>query len=49
MKVSWNVTGIRKDPWASAHRIPVEEEKPETERGHYMHSDRCLAYIDSLY
>jgi hypothetical protein len=28
MKVSWQVTGIRKDPWANANRIQVEEDKP---------------------
>jgi hypothetical protein len=36
MKVSWQVTGIRKDPWANAHRIPVEEDKPAKERGYYI-------------
>jgi hypothetical protein len=35
-RVSWQVTGIRQDPWANAHRIPVEEEKPAEERGYYM-------------
>jgi hypothetical protein len=39
MKVSWQVTGIRKDPWASAHRIQVEEDKPDKERGYYIHPD----------
>lgn len=37
MKVSWQVTGIRHDPYANAHRIEVEEEKPEGERGRYLH------------
>ena len=27
MKVSWQVTGIRKDTFANEHRIPVEEDK----------------------
>jgi hypothetical protein len=35
MKVSWQVTGIRRDPWANAHRIQVEEDKPDKERGYY--------------
>jgi hypothetical protein len=35
MKVSWQVTGIRKDAYAEAHRIPVEEEKSTHERGKY--------------
>jgi hypothetical protein len=36
-KVSWQVTGIRQDAWANAHRIPVEQAKPELERGFYLH------------
>ena len=36
-KVSWQVTGIRQDAWANKHRIPVEEEKSEVERGFYLH------------
>jgi hypothetical protein len=39
MKVSWQVTGIRKDPWANANRIQVEEDKPANERGYYLHPD----------
>jgi hypothetical protein len=41
MKVSWNVTGIRKDPWANAHRIRVEENKPDKERGYYIYPELC--------
>lgn len=37
VKVSWQVTGIRQDAWANAHRIPLEEQKSEKERGHYLH------------
>jgi hypothetical protein len=37
MRVSWQVTGIRHDPYAEANRIPVEEEKPAEERGVYLH------------
>ena len=37
VKVSWQVTGIRKDPYANANRIPVEESKPEEARGKYLH------------
>ncbi len=36
-EVSWQVTGIRHDAYADAHRIPVEEEKPPEERGTYLH------------
>jgi len=39
MKVSWRVTGIRRDPWASAHRVHVEQDKTAKERGYYMHPD----------
>jgi hypothetical protein len=39
MKVSWQVTGIRKDPWANAHRVQVEEDKPDKERGHYIYPE----------
>jgi trimeric autotransporter adhesin len=39
VKVSWQVTGIRHDEWADAHRIPVEETKPEEERGFYLHPE----------
>jgi len=35
LEVSWQVTGIRHDPYAEAHRIPVEEDKPADELGTY--------------
>jgi hypothetical protein len=35
-KVSWQVTGIRQDVWANAHRIPVEVEKDLQDLGHYL-------------
>jgi hypothetical protein len=38
-KVSWQVTGIRQDAWANAHRIQVEEEKPQSERGTFIHPE----------
>jgi hypothetical protein len=38
-KVSWQVTGIRKDAFAVAHRIPVEEMKKPEEIGYYLHPD----------
>ena len=37
VEVSWQVTGIRQDAFAEKHRIPVEEVKPEKERGSYLH------------
>jgi hypothetical protein len=39
VKVSWQVTGIRKDAYANANRIPVEEVKPTEERGYYLHPE----------
>jgi hypothetical protein len=38
-KVSWQVTGIRRDAFAQRHPIRVEEEKPENERGYYLHPE----------
>ncbi len=37
VEVSWQVTGVRQDPFANANRIQVEEEKPVAERGRYLH------------
>jgi hypothetical protein len=39
MEICWQVTGIRQDPYAIAHRIQVEEEKSSEERGHYLHPE----------
>ncbi len=39
VKVSWQVTGIRKDAFANAYRIPVEEVKTGAEQGRYLHPD----------
>ncbi len=39
VKVSWQVTGVRQDAFAKKHRIPVEELKPEGERGSYLHPE----------
>lgn len=39
MEISWMVTGIRRDAFAKKNRIPVEEEKPEAERGYYLHPE----------
>ena len=37
VKVSWQVTGIREDPYANAHRIPVEQDKLGDDQGKYLH------------
>ena len=39
VKVSWQVTGIRHDPYADANRIPVEEQKTPLEQGRYLHPE----------
>jgi hypothetical protein len=38
-KVSWQVTGVRHDAYANAHRIPTEEEKIGDDRGSYLHPE----------
>ena len=38
MEVSWQVTGIRHDAYAEAHRVVVEEDKGK-ERGTYPHPE----------
>jgi hypothetical protein len=37
MEVSWQITGVREDPYAVANRIDVEEDKSSEERGYYLH------------
>ena len=39
VKVSWQVTGIRNDPFAKVNRIVVEQEKSDSERGKYLHPE----------
>ena len=39
IEVSWQVTGIRDDPYARAHPITVESDKPESQRGRYQFND----------
>lgn len=39
MKVSWQITGIRKDTWAEENRLPVEHKKARNERGFYLHPE----------
>ena len=37
VKVSWQLTGVRQDAWANANRIPLEQDKPASESGKYLH------------
>ncbi len=39
MKVSWQVTGIRQDPWAQANRIEVEPYKQPEDQGKYLNPE----------
>jgi hypothetical protein len=39
VKVSWKVTDIRKDAYANARRIKVEENKAIAECGRYLHPE----------
>jgi hypothetical protein len=36
-RISWQVTGTRKDAYAQANRIVPEVDKPANERGKYLH------------
>jgi len=38
-KVSWQVTGVRHDPFSEANRTSVEQPKPADEAGTYMHPE----------
>jgi hypothetical protein len=37
LKVSWQVTGVRQDPFALANPVRVEEEKSDADKGRYLH------------
>ncbi|MDO0909883.1 hypothetical protein QQM39_03095 [Streptomyces sp. DT2A-34] len=39
VKVSWQVSGVRQDAFARANPLVADEEKPEEERGTYLHPD----------
>lgn len=41
LKVSWQVTGIRKDAFANAHPLEVELDKPADERGRYLYPEEA--------
>ena len=38
-RISWQVTGIRKDQWAQKNLFAVEEDKRDDERGYYLHPE----------
>jgi hypothetical protein len=39
VEISWQVTGIRHDPYAEQHPITSEQAKPANERGFYLHPE----------
>ena len=39
LKISWQVTSIRRDAWAKANRVIVEDNKPKADRGRYLHPE----------
>jgi hypothetical protein len=39
VKVSWQITGVRQDPYAKAHPLVVEKEKEEWLRGFYIYPE----------
>jgi len=39
MKVSWQLTAVRHDPYAEAHPLVVEEDKPAADVGYYEHPE----------
>jgi hypothetical protein len=39
LEVDWQVTGVRHDPYAVAHPLQVETEKPANERGYLLHPE----------
>src|SRR5690606_30826031 len=38
VKVSWQVTGVRQDKFAEAHRVEVEVQKEPENQGRYIHA-----------
>lgn len=43
VKVSWQVTGIRRDKFAEDNRAPNVQDKPETEKGKCLYAPACGA------
>jgi hypothetical protein len=39
VKVSWQITGVRRDAYAKANPLVVEQEKESRERGYYIHPE----------
>lgn len=39
MKISWRVEAVRNDRWMQQHGAPVEQQKPNGQRGLYLHPE----------
>jgi hypothetical protein len=39
VEVSWQVTGVRQDPFAKANPLIPEQAKSDAERGYYVHPE----------
>ena len=39
MKVSWQITGVRQDAYAKAHRLVVEQNKGAKLKGSHIHPE----------
>jgi hypothetical protein len=39
VKVSWQLTGVRDDPYARAHPLAAEQDKPSKEKGSYLNPE----------
>ena len=42
MEVSWQITGVRQDPYAEANRVKVEVDKEPENQGTYLHQEAKL-------
>lgn len=39
LKVSWQISGVRRDAWATANPVRTEEDKADADRGRYLHPE----------
>ena len=46
VKISWQITAVRQDPYAKAHPLVVEQQKAVGERGNYVHPELYGQPID---
>ena len=39
VEVSWQVTGVRNDPYTQSHRATAEQDKSDDNKGRYIHPE----------